>query len=687
MYSVFPAIIAVLFLAYGVYVLSQGRFNRVTLSFFILCATTFAWQATWAVLFQIDDPLWANRLVRLGYLPILFLPTTLYHFLVEITGRRQELRRVYASYGLAALLSLTLTGDLFVRGYYEMFFGFYPKAGVLHPVHVLQTCVVVLRGLYVTWRTQQTAAPRQRMRLRYCIASLFIYLFAATDYLCNYGLAIYPPGVFFLAVSLGLLAIATVRHQLMDISLALGHGLARIIALLLFAALYLSIYLPLKLSDTRLPPLLAGILGLSFLIFVCEAYRPLSTFLAGVPDRLLQRRRKGYSYAQVVQAVIRALGSHIRLEDLVRAFAGVLATHARITPITLFIRTDFGLSGDTPDARFHIWRQDAGEADPRETLAADHPLVRQLRHGSGVVYFREAEASVQQLYLQYQAASAVRIRRANEVIGVLLLGQQDNAPHYSHDDLDLIEFLPDQLDLAFDRVEAYSQVCHGLAKAQKSASLMATMNEYQHELKAPISIIHMYAQSQLDGETVRSETLTQCQRVFGLLEKMLRVLHDKRDRQARPVSINALLVSALRLFPIRQAEVILQLDDHLPPTIGDADDLLILFINLLKNAVEAGDRERPNVITLDTRYLPERDRVLLTISDRGIGMDMDKLRRMWAPLASDKPGGTGLGMKVIQRIIQEHGADIDIQSTPGAGTRVEISVPVAELPLAAQELA
>src|SRR5690606_25575040 len=150
-----------------------------------------------------QDPFWAEVLVRLGYLPILFLPTTLYHFLVEITGRRRELPRVYLSYGVAALLALTLASDLFVRGYYEFFFGYYPRAGVLHPLHVLQTCVVVLRGLYITWRTQQTAAPRQRTRLRYCVASLLIYLFAAVDYLCNYGLPFYPPGVFFLAISLG----------------------------------------------------------------------------------------------------------------------------------------------------------------------------------------------------------------------------------------------------------------------------------------------------------------------------------------------------------------------------------------------------------------------------------------------------------------------------------------------------
>ena len=677
MYSVFPATVALLFLVYGGYVLWRSGFNRVTRSFFLMCLTTFAWQATWAVLFQVHDPDTAEMLVRLGYLPILFLPTTLYHFLSEITDQRRELPRVYASYGFAALLMVTLPGDLFVRGHYDFFFGYYPKAGYLHPLHVLQTCVVVLRGLYLTWRAQQTAAPRQRTRLRYCVASLLIYLFAAVDYLCNYGLGFYPPGVFFIAISLGLLAIATVKYQLMDISVALSRGLARSATLLLFALLYLAAFFGLRTLAPQLPPLLALVLGLGFLVLVCEAYVPLSDFLQGVPDRLLQRGRHSYTYAQVVQAVTRSLGSHIRLDDLVRDFASVLAIEARIAPLTLFVRADFGLgTNEVPGSAFYIWRMDAGEPDHREALPAEHPLVRQLQRGNGVVHFREADVEVQALYQQYQAMSAVRIRRAGEVVAIVLLGKQDNAPHYSHDDLDLIEFLPGQLDLAFDRVDAYSQVCHGLAKAQKSASLMAMMNQYQHELKAPISIIHMYAQSDVDRDTLREETLAQCQRVLGLLEKMLRVLQDRRDRQERPVSINAMLVSALRLFPVRDATVALSLDERLPPIIGDADDLLILFVNLIKNAVEAGDRDRPNVLEVASSYQAGDRQILVSVSDSGIGMDEERLRRIWTPLETGKAGGTGLGMKVIQRIVEEHDGEIHVTSTPGVGTRVEIRLPV-----------
>lgn len=219
MYSLLPAIVSALFLCYGLYVVAVKGFNRVSTSFFAVCITTFFWQATWAVLFQVRDPELADHLVRFGYLLILFLPTSLYQFLVELSGRAKDRRWVRLSYGVAALLAVFDLGtNLFVSGHYEYFWGYYPKAGPLHPLHVLQTVIVVSRGLFLTYREQQVASHDEKMRLRLCIASLLIYFFAAVDYLCNYGIEFYPLGVVFIAISLGLIAWAVTRYDLMSLS-------------------------------------------------------------------------------------------------------------------------------------------------------------------------------------------------------------------------------------------------------------------------------------------------------------------------------------------------------------------------------------------------------------------------------------------------------------------------------------
>jgi len=223
-YSLLPALASGLFLGYGIYVLAAKGLNRVSLCFFALCLTTFFWQATWAVLFQVSDPFWTEVLVRLGYLLIIFLPTSLYHFLVEVSDQPEDRRWVMLSYGVALVLGgFNLGTDLFVDGYYEYFFGHYPKAGPLHAVHVLQTAVVVSRGLFVTWRASRRASTDRRFRLTLCVASLWIYFLAAVDYLCNYGFGFYPPGVFFITISLGLIA---VTHRNSVNSLAVAASIA-----------------------------------------------------------------------------------------------------------------------------------------------------------------------------------------------------------------------------------------------------------------------------------------------------------------------------------------------------------------------------------------------------------------------------------------------------------------------------
>lgn len=227
MYSLLPAVVSVLLLAYGPYVLALRGVNRASQSFFVLCMITFVWQFTWAILFQVRDEALAVMLAKLGYLLILFLPTSLYQFVVELTRHASERRAVLLSYACAVLLALALLlSEDVVAGVQRFFFGFYPKAGMLHPLHVLQTALVVTRALYLLYRQQQVALSTERLRLRYCLASLAICFLAAVDYLCNYGVSMYPPGVLFVAIGLGILAHAMARHDLLANPMMLAATIA-----------------------------------------------------------------------------------------------------------------------------------------------------------------------------------------------------------------------------------------------------------------------------------------------------------------------------------------------------------------------------------------------------------------------------------------------------------------------------
>jgi two-component system, CAI-1 autoinducer sensor kinase/phosphatase CqsS len=215
-YSIFPAAVALYFLIAGLAVNFKFSKHRSHFAFVVLCISTFVWQFTWAILFQTDDPAFADVLIKIGYLLIVFLPTSIYHFLVEVSDTHSERKYVYYSYMIAGIFAVfIILTDMFVSGHYSYFFGFYPKAGALHPLHVVQTIIVTMRGLYLLYKKQKVAVSLFREQLRYCLVSILIYTFAAVDYLCNYGVEFYPPGIIFITIGLSIFLYALLKKELM----------------------------------------------------------------------------------------------------------------------------------------------------------------------------------------------------------------------------------------------------------------------------------------------------------------------------------------------------------------------------------------------------------------------------------------------------------------------------------------
>jgi hypothetical protein len=231
MYSLLPALVSIYFLFAAYYLCKHtNQLKRSHKAFLLLCITTFFWQATWAILFQTTDPKLSELLTRFGYLLIIILPTSLYQLLAEISGNHKERPYINFSYVISALLIVILISiDLFIGGYHEYFWGNYPKAGSLHWIHVAQTIVVVLRGLFVASIKEKNAQEPQKSILKYCKISVFIYFLAASDYLCNYGIEFYPLGILFVATSLTIIGYAMVKKDLFDIRAVISRTASQLI--------------------------------------------------------------------------------------------------------------------------------------------------------------------------------------------------------------------------------------------------------------------------------------------------------------------------------------------------------------------------------------------------------------------------------------------------------------------------
>jgi PAS domain S-box-containing protein len=107
----------------------------------------------------------------------------------------------------------------------------------------------------------------------------------------------------------------------------------------------------------------------------------------------------------------------------------------------------------------------------------------------------------------------------------------------------------------------------------------------------------------------------------------------------------------------------------------DGQKLRQVFANVMKNAVEAIEPRRGGQVTVD--LFVEGERAVVEVVDDGVGIAAEHRDKIFLPFFTTKPAGTGLGMSIVKKIVDLHAGDIVIESAPGHGTRVRISLPAA----------
>ncbi|HYP78327.1 MAG TPA: ATP-binding protein [Polyangiaceae bacterium] len=118
-----------------------------------------------------------------------------------------------------------------------------------------------------------------------------------------------------------------------------------------------------------------------------------------------------------------------------------------------------------------------------------------------------------------------------------------------------------------------------------------------------------------------------------------------------------------------------------PPLNADRDQLVQLFSNLIQNAQYAAESRASNdgvpaQVQVDVRPIAA-DKVRIVVADNGPGLAPEMRARLFEPYATNKPGGTGLGLPIAQRIVIEHGGEITHADSPGGGATFTVELPVS----------
>jgi signal transduction histidine kinase len=219
-----------------------------------------------------------------------------------------------------------------------------------------------------------------------------------------------------------------------------------------------------------------------------------------------------------------------------------------------------------------------------------------------------------------------------------------------------------------------------------------------HEIKNPLNSLQIHAQllqRALHQKAKRSRSLEmqrQLQSIDIIVEEIARLGRVVNEflsavRPGRPMlqraNVNYHVERVVETFrpeaESRGVQLVLKLDYEIPPVEFDPNQLTQVLLNLLKNALEALTDTPDPFIEIRTELC--ENHYAISISDNGHGISADVLARVKEPFFTTKATGTGLGLAVVSRIVEEHGGLIDIRSDLRHGTTVTLRFPLDGRPL------
>ncbi|NOY75577.1 MAG: PAS domain-containing protein [Kiritimatiellaeota bacterium] len=208
-----------------------------------------------------------------------------------------------------------------------------------------------------------------------------------------------------------------------------------------------------------------------------------------------------------------------------------------------------------------------------------------------------------------------------------------------------------------------------------------------HEVGNPLNSLHIHLQLlkrllNTKTDTPNSEEAlelievanSEVERLDRIINQFLHALRQKPSNLMRcdlkPILLNCLTLVKQEIEN-KSVDVKCEWSDQLPSISGDETQLKQAFFNLIKNAIQA----MPKGGTLEIKCDYDDKSVKLEFIDSGEGIPSDVIGKVTTPYFTSKEEGHGLGLMVVERIVREHGAELEIESSPGRGTTFTIIFP------------
>jgi len=238
--------------------------------------------------------------------------------------------------------------------------------------------------------------------------------------------------------------------------------------------------------------------------------------------------------------------------------------------------------------------------------------------------------------------------------------------------------------VTLEDVSEVKQLTEQLIRADRLAALGELTAGVAHEVRNPLGIIRASVQLMEEAECSRERVTSAAQvikqeidRLDGVIKALLDFGRPARPTM-RPVALSQVLADVVifsRTFAGRaRVKLVERYAEDVPEVMADPEQLKQVVVNLVSNAVQSMDRG--GTLTIETGH--EDGFVFMRFTDTGRGIEPDMLSKIFDPFMSTRADGTGLGLTIVHRIVDEHDGRIEVTSEKGAGTAFTVWLPALQ---------
>lgn len=674
--------VAIVGLAIGgsVFLREPRRGTHVLFATFAFNISLYSFFASFAVSFESENLRWLTMLAAVS------LPATAQRFFRSFLGDEA---------GPPPLSRSTVAGGAMF--YLALVFSRLVEAGG-QPIHTTPwfraaLTFYVFVGLYLSVfylyrRYLSTPSRVEKIRLLYLViggvatvTAALIDLFPTETTMGNIFITIY---LYFLSQTL-------VRYRLLDLNELLGR-------MVVLAALVLIVTVIYGLLVKWVDPSRYGLFFFNSLVAstaIIIVFDPLRTRVEALVNRWMFQEK--YELFRRIENLRNDLMNVIDVRDLVPKVLAALEDSRRVTHAALYIVDP---DGSGYELAGHIGPRPEGRLD----AVANRAFLERLRR-VGVVTVEGLERELAALknkqgeeregvLLMSRALEALNgsvvlaIVGEEQLLGMLALRDERLREAYSSDEIELFRGVAASIGVTMQN----SQVYERMKERDRLAALGQMAAGLAHEIRNPLGSIKGAAQylqpiGNQVGDAGTKEFLDiiveEVNRLNKIVSQFLDYARPYRGDQT-PLDVNDVVRKTLHLIEKEEGaarvEILTNLVDSLPMVRADAEQLRQVFLNLAINAVQAmpggGRLQVSTSLRRSTRRGAAAAFLEVRFRDTGTGIPVGDVRNLFIPFFTTKEKGTGLGLPISQRIIENHGGTIEVRSQLGSGATFTVLLPI-----------